>query len=67
MEKIMYNKNEIERSYENPKDFDAQAEREGAALKQQGRYTQSRYRWVRLQEEYKQAIEKKYFRKGQNV
>lgn len=47
----MYNKNEI----------DNEAEREGAALKQQGRYTQSRYRWVRLQEEHKIAIEKKAF------
>lgn len=58
----MYNKDEIERSYENPKDFDSQAEREGIALKQQGRYTQSRYRWIRLQEGHKQAIEKKNFR-----
>ena len=48
----MYNKDEI----------DAQAEREGLALKQQGRYTQSRYRWIRLQEEHKRAIEKKHFR-----
>lgn len=48
----MYNKNEI----------DAQAEREGAALKQQERYTQSRYRWIRLQAEHKVAIEKKAFK-----
>ena len=48
----MYNRNEI----------DSQAEREGAALKQQGRYQQSRYRWIRLQEEYRRVIEKKYFR-----
>ena len=48
----MYNKNEI----------DQQAEREGAALKQQGRYRQSRYRWIRLQEEHKRAVEKKAFR-----
>ena len=48
----MYNKNEI----------DAQAEREGAALKQQGRYTQSRYHWIRLQEGYKRSIEKKAFK-----
>ena len=48
----MYNKNQI----------DEQAEREGAALIQQGRYTQSRYRWIRLQEGHKQAIEKKHFR-----
>ena len=43
-------------------DIDAQAEREGAALKQQGRYTQSRYRWIRLQEGYKRSIEKKAFK-----
>ena len=48
----MYNKTSI----------DAQAEREGSALKQQGRYTQSRYRWIRLQEEHKQVVEKKAFR-----
>jgi len=42
--------------------IDSQAEREGAALKQQGRYTQSRYRWIRLQEGHKAAIEKKAFR-----
>ena len=48
----MYNKNEI----------DQQAEREGTALVQQGRYTQSRYRWIRLQEEHKVSIEKKHFR-----
>ena len=48
----MYNKNEI----------DEQAEREGTALKQQGRYKQSRYHWIRLQEEHKRAIEKKHFR-----
>jgi len=48
----MYNKNEI----------DIQAEREGTALKRQGRYAQSRYRWIRLQEEYKRAIEQKAFR-----
>lgn len=49
----MYNKHEI----------DEQAEREGAALKRQGRYTQSRYRWIRLQVEHKQAIEQKHFRR----
>jgi len=48
----MYNRDEI----------DEQAEREGIALKQQGRYTQSRYRWIRLQEEHKRAIEKKHFK-----
>ena len=48
----MYNKDEI----------DQQAEREGAALEQQGRYTQSRYRWIRLQEEHKVGIERKHFR-----
>lgn len=46
----------------NKKDIDVQAEREGLALKRQGRYKQSRYRWVRLQEEYKRSIEKKAFR-----
>lgn len=46
----------------NKNDIDTQAEREGAALKQQGRYTQSRYHWIRLQEEHKIAIEKKHFR-----
>ncbi len=46
----------------NKEDIDAQAEREGNALKQQGRYTQSRYRWIRLQEEHKRAIEKKAFK-----
>lgn len=49
---IMYNKAEI----------DAQAEREGQALKRQGRYQQSRYRWIRLQEEYKQSIQRKAFK-----
>jgi hypothetical protein len=48
----MYNKNDI----------DVQAEREGAALKQQGRDKQSRYRWIRLQAEHKVHIEKKYFK-----
>ena len=48
----MYNKHEI----------DTQAEREGTALKRQGRYTQSRYRWIRLQQEHKKAIEQKAFR-----
>jgi len=42
--------------------IDADAEREGMVLKQQGRYTQSRYRWIRLQEEHKVAIEKKHFK-----
>lgn len=42
--------------------IDADAEREGAALKQQGRYTQSRYRWIRLQEEHKVGIERKAFK-----
>ena len=42
--------------------IDADAEREGMALKQQGRYTQSRYRWIRLQEEHKKAIEQKHFK-----
>ena len=46
----------------NKEDIDKQAEREGMALKQQGRYTQSRYRWIRLQEEHKRAIEKKHFK-----
>ena len=41
--------------------IDIQAEREGNALKQQGRYTQSRYRWIRLQEEHKRAVERKAF------
>lgn len=50
--KMSYDKNSI----------DADAEREGAALEQQGRYTPSRYRWIRLQEEHKRAIEKKHFR-----
>ena len=49
---IMYNKNEM----------DAQAEREGTALKRQGRYKQSRYRWIRLQAEHKAAIEQKAFK-----
>jgi len=48
----MYNKNDI----------DKQAEREGAALRKQGRYKQSRYRWIRLQEGYKQSISKKAFK-----
>lgn len=46
----------------NKEDIDKDAEHEGTALKQQGRYTQSRYRWIRLQEEHKKAIEKKAFR-----
>ena len=46
----------------NKNEIDQQAEREGAALKQQGRYTQSRYRWIRLQEEHKKAIEQKHFK-----
>jgi len=48
----MYNKDTI----------DAEAEREGAALKQQDKYKQSRYRWIRLQAEHKAAIEQKHFR-----
>jgi len=48
----MYNKDEI----------DQQAEDEGRALKQQGRYKQSRYRWIRLQEEHKVGIEQKAFK-----
>lgn len=43
-------------------EHDAQATREGAALKQQERYTQSRYRWIRLQEEHKVSIERKAFK-----
>ena len=50
--KMSYDKNSI----------DADAEREGLALKQQNRYQQSRYRWIRLQAERKVAIEKKHFR-----
>lgn len=46
----------------NKNEIDQQAEREGTALKQQGRYTQSRYRWVRLQAERKVVIEKKAFK-----
>lgn len=46
----------------NKEDIDRQAEQEGAALKKQGRYTQSRYRWIRLQQEHKIAIEQKAFR-----
>ena len=42
--------------------IDKDAEREGAALKRQGRYTQSRYCWIKLQEGYKQAIEAKAFK-----
>ena len=65
----MYSKNEI----------DAQAEREGVALKQQGRYmlpkcrwvssrerqgryTQSRWLYTRLQDDYKKSIERKHFK-----
>jgi hypothetical protein len=48
----MYDKNKI----------DAEAEQEGDALKRQGRYKQTRYRWMRLQEEYKRGIERKYFK-----
>ena len=48
----MYSKSEIDR----------QAEREGAALKKQERYTQSRYRWIRLQDGYKLSIQKKAFK-----
>lgn len=44
--------------------IDADAEREGAALKQQGRYTQSRYHWIRLQEEHKVHIERRYFKRS---
>ncbi len=42
--------------------IDEQAAKEGAALKQQGQYKQSRYRWIRLQEEHKTGIERKYFK-----
>ena len=49
---MSYNKNSI----------DADAEREGIALKKQGKYKQSRYRWIRLQAEHKAAIEKRHFR-----
>jgi len=47
----------------NKAEIDTQAEQEGAALKRQGRYAQSRYRWIRLQEEYKRAVEQKAFRR----
>lgn len=43
----------------NKNEIDQQAEREGTALKRQGRYKQSRYRWIRLQAEHKRAIEAK--------
>ncbi len=46
----------------NKEDIDKQAEQEGSALKKQGRYKQSRYRWIRLQQEHKIAIEQKAFR-----
>lgn len=46
----------------NKADIDKQAEREGLALKRQGRYQQSRYRWIRLQEGYKRSIEKRTFK-----
>ena len=46
----------------NKDEIDAQAEREGIALVRQGRYTQSRYRWIRLQEEHKVGIERKHFK-----
>lgn len=42
--------------------IDQQAEIEGTALKRQGQYTQSKYRWIRLQENYKRAIERKHFK-----
>jgi len=46
----------------NKRDIDNEAEREGVALRKQGRYKQSRYHWIRLQEEYKQSISRKAFR-----
>lgn len=46
----------------NKENTDRDAEQEGRALKQQGRYTQSRYRWIRLQAEHKIAIERRYFK-----
>jgi hypothetical protein len=46
----------------NKYNIDKEAEQEGLALKRQGRYKQTRYRWIRLQEEYKRGIEKKYFK-----
>lgn len=50
----MYNKNEI----------DAQAEREGLALKKQGRYTQSKYQYIRQQtENYNTEKMRKLFRR----
>ena len=42
--------------------IDTDAEREGAALKRQGRYTHSRYRWIRVQAVYIAAIVEKHFR-----
>ncbi len=50
----MYNKNEI----------DAEAEREGTALKKQGRYTQSKYQYIRQQtDNYSKQQLNKLFRK----
>ena len=57
-------KNDIERSYENPLDFDRQAEREGLALKKQGQYTQSKYQYIRQQtENYNTEKMRKLFRR----
>lgn len=53
----------MRRNRMNKAEIDTQAEQEGAALKRQGRYAQSRYRWIRLQEEYKRAVEQKAFRR----
>lgn len=47
----------------NKENIDKQAEQEGAALKKQGRYKQSRYRWIRLQDGYKLSIERKAFKR----
>jgi len=39
----------------NREDIDKQAEQEGTALKQQGRYTQSKYRYIALSKDAERA------------
>jgi len=62
--KMSIDKNSIGRSYENPKDFDKEAEQEGVALRKQGQYGQSRYAHIRQQTDNynKQQLDKLFKR-----
>lgn len=61
----MHNKNKIERSCTHPKQgVDAEAEREGAALKKQGQHYKSKYQYIRQQTDNynKQQLDKLFRR-----